>query len=152
MYTLYIYTYTLVFHIVVFWYWHGTGIRSNSWPSLKVLRIPRGVQPCLYRCSEEWNSDYLGMFGGLGRLGHWDPHAHSSVAWTHSFCHSVKWHTFARIATLTLYEGRLHVRTEIVMKGLSRSRDIQSTRSGENCQTNMHNPSEEILLWFCMSL
>ena len=72
-----IYIYTLVFHIVVFWYWYGIGIRTNSWPSLKLLRIPRGVQPCLYRCSEEWNSDYLGMFGGLGRLGYWDPHAHS---------------------------------------------------------------------------
>ena len=34
---------------------------------LNALRIPRGVQACLYRCSEEWNSDYLGMFGGLGR-------------------------------------------------------------------------------------
>ena len=35
--------------------------------ALNAPRIPRGVQPCLYRCSEEWNSDYLGMFGGLGR-------------------------------------------------------------------------------------
>ena len=57
----------------LFRYSFGIRIRPNSWPSLKVLRIPRGVQPCLYRCSEEWNSDYLGMFGGLGRLGYSDP-------------------------------------------------------------------------------
>eukprot|EP00913_Durusdinium_trenchii_P009979 g9365.t1 len=38
-------------------------------PGSQVLEwIPRGVQPCLYRCSEEWNADHLGMFGGLGRL------------------------------------------------------------------------------------
>ncbi|CAL1157771.1 unnamed protein product, partial [Cladocopium goreaui] len=42
-------------------------------PGSQVLEwIPRGVQPCLYRCSEEWNSDYLGMFGGLGRLAQVD--------------------------------------------------------------------------------
>ncbi|CAJ1332181.1 unnamed protein product, partial [Effrenium voratum] len=38
-------------------------------PGAQVLEwIPRGVQPCLYRCSEQWNVDGLGMFGGLGRL------------------------------------------------------------------------------------
>ncbi|CAE8640684.1 unnamed protein product, partial [Polarella glacialis] len=38
-------------------------------PGAQVLEwLPRGVQPPLYRCSEAWNTDPLGMFGGLGRL------------------------------------------------------------------------------------
>ena len=38
-------------------------------PGSQVLEwIPKGVQPCMYRCSEAWNVDQLGMFGGLGRL------------------------------------------------------------------------------------
>jgi len=38
-------------------------------PGGQVLEwLPRGVPPSLYRCSEAWNADYLGMFGGLGRL------------------------------------------------------------------------------------
>lgn len=38
-------------------------------PGGQVLEwLPRGVAPSLYRCSEAWNADYLGMFGGLGRL------------------------------------------------------------------------------------
>ncbi|CAE7201598.1 Kcnb2 [Symbiodinium natans] len=34
--------------------------------------LPQGVQPSLYRCSEAWNEDTLGMFGGLGRLANVD--------------------------------------------------------------------------------
>ncbi|CAE7645677.1 Kcnb2 [Symbiodinium sp. CCMP2456] len=38
-------------------------------PGGQVLEwLPRNVQPSLYRCSEAWNEDSLGMFGGLGRL------------------------------------------------------------------------------------
>eukprot|EP00929_Paragymnodinium_shiwhaense_P069732 TRINITY_DN35186_c0_g1_i2.p1 TRINITY_DN35186_c0_g1~~TRINITY_DN35186_c0_g1_i2.p1 ORF type:complete len:910 (+),score=163.99 TRINITY_DN35186_c0_g1_i2:121-2850(+) len=38
-------------------------------PGSQVLEwLPRGVPPPLYRCSEAWNADSLGMFGGLGRL------------------------------------------------------------------------------------
>ena len=38
-------------------------------PGAQVLEwLPKGVPPPLYRCSEAWNADPLGMFGGLGRL------------------------------------------------------------------------------------
>ena len=38
-------------------------------PGSQVLEwIPDGVLPCMYRCSEAWDVDLLGMFGGLGRL------------------------------------------------------------------------------------
>jgi len=38
-------------------------------PGATVLEwLPQGVPPMLYRCSEAWNADSLGMFGGLGRL------------------------------------------------------------------------------------
>ena len=48
---------------------HCTGVERRSGAFLSRRgRIPRGVQPCLYRCSEQWNVDGLGMFGGLGRL------------------------------------------------------------------------------------
>eukprot|EP00419_Tripos_fusus_P063920 CAMPEP_0172923216 /NCGR_PEP_ID=MMETSP1075-20121228/209309_1 /TAXON_ID=2916 /ORGANISM="Ceratium fusus, Strain PA161109" /LENGTH=331 /DNA_ID=CAMNT_0013783657 /DNA_START=103 /DNA_END=1095 /DNA_ORIENTATION=- len=30
--------------------------------------LPQGVPESLYRCSEAWNADSFGMFGGLGRL------------------------------------------------------------------------------------
>eukprot|EP00747_Dinoflagellata_sp_TGD_P056659 gnl/TRDRNA2_/TRDRNA2_150219_c1_seq1.p1 gnl/TRDRNA2_/TRDRNA2_150219_c1~~gnl/TRDRNA2_/TRDRNA2_150219_c1_seq1.p1 ORF type:complete len:226 (+),score=29.99 gnl/TRDRNA2_/TRDRNA2_150219_c1_seq1:38-679(+) len=38
-------------------------------PGAQVLEwLPQGVPPPLYRCTESWNADSLGMFGGLGRL------------------------------------------------------------------------------------
>jgi len=38
-------------------------------PGSQVLEwLPRHVPPSLYRCSELWNEDPIGMFGGLGRL------------------------------------------------------------------------------------
>jgi len=38
-------------------------------PGAQVLEwLPQGVAPSLYRCSEAWNADSFGMFGGLGRL------------------------------------------------------------------------------------
>ncbi|CAK0795072.1 unnamed protein product, partial [Prorocentrum cordatum] len=42
-------------------------------PGSQVLEwLPEGVPPTLYRCSEAWNADALGMFGGLGRLARVD--------------------------------------------------------------------------------
>lgn len=50
-------------------------------PGAQVLEwVPRGVPKYLYRCSEAWNADKLGMFGGLGRLANVD----------HVCLHSVK--------------------------------------------------------------
>jgi len=38
-------------------------------PGSQVLEwLPEGVPLPLYRCSEAWDVDILGMFGGLGRL------------------------------------------------------------------------------------
>uniref|UniRef100_A0A7S4SAQ0 Glycosyltransferase 61 catalytic domain-containing protein n=1 Tax=Alexandrium monilatum TaxID=311494 RepID=A0A7S4SAQ0_9DINO len=103
-------------------------------PGGQVLEwLPRGVPPSLYRCSEVWNADTLGMFGGLGRLADVDHVCLRSEAEPPTFPERLRY-SAVRSTTKDAYWRRENLRVDVkkfarwVAEAVARARRTRAPR------------------------